>query len=371
MSSAAALDIPTRHSLKQPPRVCSDPVELKEDTARLLEVPLGKLYADRATADGDIEEAYHLAYSTIAKAEYLMFGHASQIVGSMYAGEGGGSTASPEDIVCLSMKPLIARLQQEGEIYMQLRHEKRVSQADVGDAFTPGSAAGEDLSADEQGYLSSSEDDSSSSSSSSDDDSDEERENSHKSSKAAYDFSPPGPTSKMQESLLDAMACVGKSAPSEYYEVALEIIGASDLDKGSNAYTQPSHVTFNAALRGIATSDLSNEMVRDDALSSAFSLYNHLTHSLHLPRNAMTYVYMFQIIEKGFPASRVRGNISCTLWDHASRQGVVNEKVIEALKSVHASTNGPEFQSLLDHISGPLPQKYRRFVNKFRHSSNY
>jgi hypothetical protein len=175
----------------------------------------------------------------------------------------------------------------------------------------------------------------------------------------------------MREALLDAMACARIGAPRDYYDLALQLIHADKLDKGANLHTQTTHVTYNAALRGIASCDITQEMVRDDVLDSAFSLYNHLTHSRHLPRNAMTYVYMFQIIEKAFPASRVRGNISCTLWDHATRIGVVDEQVIAALKSVHSTSNGPEFQTLLDHISGPLPQKYRRFVNKYRHSDNY
>ena len=176
----------------------------------------------------------------------------------------------------------------------------------------------------------------------------------------------------MQEALLDAMACAGEAAPFDYYNIARNILKANDMDKGGNPlYTLPSHVTFNAPLRGIAKCNMTNEMIRDDALSASFSLYNHLTHCPHLPRNNMTIVYMLQILDKTMPASRVKGNISVTFWDHASTLGVINEEVIEAMMSVHDPPNGPEFDILLQEISGTLPQKLRRCLNKYRHSKHY
>jgi hypothetical protein len=399
-AAAAAMELPTRHSLNQPPRVCSDPVELQEETQKLLETPAGQLYASQATAVGGIEEAYDLAYTTIKRAEYLQFGYASQIAGSLYAPLVDDGSSSPnnlsseDDPISSGMLPLLNRMKQEGELYMNLRHEKRmVGGSKAPDDFMPGYAkAKSDFNTDEKGYLPSSDDssdDSSSSdeedaaedsvlsddSSSSDDDSDDESGSAGPipggSGATVLDFAPPGPTAKMQEALLDVMACVGEATPSEYYEVALQIMDANDLDKGSNSYTLPSHVTYNASLRGIAKCDLSDDMVRDDALSSSFSLYNHLTHSLHLPRNIMTIVYMLQVVDNAIPASRVKGNISVTLWDHASRLGIANEQVIEAMKNLHEPTNGPEFDILLEEISGKLPQKYRRFVNKYAHSKYY
>ena len=379
LSSATAVEIPTRHSLKQPPRVCSDPVELQEETLRLLETPVGKLYASKATATGGVDEAYELAYGTIQRAEYLQFGHASQIAGSLYALVDSISSKVSEDPISASMKPLLERMQKEGEMYMQLRHEKRAISSDDSATFMPGSYEG-GFSTDEEGYLASSEDDSDSSSdessgsSSSDDDSDDDSDTASmasKRSKVLRDFAPPGPTSKMQEALLDAMACVGQASPLEYYDVAVTVLKANDLDKGKNLNTLPSHVTYNAALRGIAKCDIADEQTRDEALSSAFTLYNHLTHSLHLPRNNMTFVYMLQVIDKAFPACRVKGNISATLWDHASRLGVANEEVIAAMRQVHDPTNGPEFDILLEEFSSSLPQKYRRFISKYRHSDNY
>jgi hypothetical protein len=348
----------------QPPRVCSDPIELREETERLLQTPVGNLYASRATAEGGREDAYDLAYDTIKKAEYLQFGHASHIPGTIYASSerGVGDPADAADPLA-SMKRLVVRMQQEGEIYLQLRRQKQRGLSEGTNAFG-GSGGDDDLSATDDRSSSSSSDESDSSSD--DDDSDDEAD-----VKSRARFAPPGPTAKLQEAVLDVMACVGTAAPGDYYETAITILQANDRDQGANVYTLPSHVTYNAALRGISRCKLSDEAVRDEALSSAFSLYNHLSHSLHLPRNSATFVYMLHSVNNIFPASRVKGNISVTLWDHATRLGVADANVVEAMKLVLGGGNGPEFDVLTDELSKPIPQKCRRFVNKYRYSDNY
>lgn len=360
-----AMEIPTRHSLRQPPRICVDPVELREETQKLLDAPVGTLYAGQATADGGREEAYDLAYDTIKKAEYLQFGHASQVAGTIYSEQlrEAGTVELVEDLEAITfMKPIIDRMQQEGTMYLELRQQKqgsRPSEADFG-----GVAGGTNMDA---GYLSSSDDDSSSSS-----DEDSDNEAAAENSPPALDFSPPGPTAKLQEALLDAMACAGgQTHPLEYYEMAMTIIEGGDIDKGTNTYTLPSHVTYNAALRGISKCDLSEEPLRDEALSCAFSLYNHLSHSLHLPRNAATFYYMLQNVDNIFPASRVKGNICVTLWDHASRMGVADARFVDTLKKVLGNGNGPEFDILLHELSVKIPQKYHRFAKKYRNGDNY
>ena len=383
-SALAAFDLPTRHSLMQPPKVCTDPIELREETARLMEAPVGTLYAGQATVDGGREEAYELAYHTIQKAEYLQFGHASQIPGTMYASSlslGGVEPLQADMNPLALMKTLVERLEQEGEMYLQLRRQKQrttLSHHHAGKMVYMASPTVGDDNDDESD--SSSDDETtgnaSSSSSSSDDDDDSEDEtemSAGTSTTPSFEFAPPGPTAKMQEALLDAMACVGTAAPGDYFEIAIKILEANDLDKGTNPYTLPSHVTYNAALRGISRCPLAEDdaAVRDEAISSAFALYNHLTHSLHLPRNSATFVYMLQTVNNVFPASRVKGNICVTLWDHASRLGVADTNVIETLKEVLGGENGPEFEILTDELSGAMPQKYRKFVNKYRHSDNY
>lgn len=375
LNSAVAFELPTRHSIMQPPRVCSDPVELREETEKLLDTPVGKLYAGRATASGGRDEAYDLAYDTIKKAEYLQFGHASRIPGSMYEFEGADVQDGSEGLAL--MKPLVVRMQQEGQMYLQVRKQKQRAKSQGNPVF---SGSGDSLSMDDGTNVPSSDEESDDngsgtssntsdeSSSSSDEDSEDE---SGMAAPPAFDFAPPGPTAKMQEALLDAMACVGGAAPREYYETALTILNVNDLEKGTNPYTLPSHVTYNAALRGISQCKLSDEAVRDEALSAAFVLYNHLTHSLHLPRNSATFVHMLQTVNNIFPASRVKGNICVTLWDHATQLGVADADVVETLKVVLGGGNGPEFQILIDELSRPIPQKYQRFANKYRHSEIY
>jgi len=363
--AAVAFDIPTRHSLMQPSRVCSDLVELQEETERLLQSPVGSLYAHQATAEGGRVEAYEIAYATIQRAEYLQLGHASQVPGSLYdsatksQGVGDGSSSSN----ALSfMKPLVARLQQEGEMYLQLRQQKHLSSSRRQRGNTTFARTIEDVSSGDSSTIAN-----------------EEEAGVGGDDSTLSQFAPPGPTAKMQEALLDVMACVGSGGtstttitPWDYYQVAVQILEANDVDGGTNPYTLPTHVTYNAALRGISTCPiLSDEAIRDEAMSTAFDLYNHLTHSLHLPRNSATFVYMLQTVNNVFPPSRVKGNICVTLWDHATRVGVADSKVVETLKAVLTSENGPEFKILTDELSKPIPQTYRRFLKKYRHSDNY
>eukprot|EP00934_Nitzschia_sp_Nitz4_P007656 Nitzschia sp. Nitz4//scaffold266_size26515//17800//18840//NITZ4_008258-RA/size26515-processed-gene-0.22-mRNA-1//1//CDS//3329544871//7646//frame0 len=324
-AAAATVELPLRHSIKQPPRVCLDQAELQQETEKLLATPVGKLYGGLAAKEASMEDAYDAAYSTIKKVEYLQMGHSAGIPGSLYSlsPESAADTAS----AITSMQQLVSRMQKEGEMYMDMRSE--LSQESVEEDTEAAAVAAE------------------------------------------LDFAAPGATSRLYETLLDGMACVGTATPTEYFNVASQVLEANDTDKGSNTYTLPTHVTYNAALRGIARSAQPDEKTRDEAISHSFTLYNHLTHSLHLPRNAATIMYMLQIIDKSFPASRVKGNMSVTFWAHASQLGVVNAEVIDALKQVHEPSNGPEFAPMLEHISGDLPQKYRRFVNKYSHSQYY
>lgn len=359
-STAAAIELPTQHSLKQPPRVCLDPVELEEQTQKLLEAPIGSLFASKATADGDRDHAYDLAFDTIRIAEYLQLGYSRQIPGSLYAPENDTLQGTSADPIA-AMQSLVGRVKAEGDMYMQLRSDKLAAQA----------ASDPEV---DDGYLSSSEGDSSDSSSDDDssDSSDEGVGSSLSIGSGVPVFSTPGVTARLQEALLDAMASVGEAQPLEYAEIASQVIDANTLDNGTNMYTIPTHVTFNAPLRGIAKLDTSqNDEMRDQAISCAFQLYSNLTHSEHLPRNPMTFIYMFQILNNVFPTSRVKGNMSATFWSHASHLGVVNEQVLEAFKQVHEPTNGPEFQILLDHVNGELPQKYGRYTKKYAHSRHY
>ena len=128
-ASADGIDLPTRHSLKQPPRACVDAIELEEQTQKLLESPVGLLYANRATADGDRDDAYDLAFDTIQMAEYLQLGYARHIPGSMYAAAGETTVGGSSNPIA-SMQSLIDRMAEEGNMYMQLRNNKIASRLD-------------------------------------------------------------------------------------------------------------------------------------------------------------------------------------------------------------------------------------------------
>ena len=261
---------------------------------------------------------------------------------------------------------------------MQLRSEKIATQRMLDDPTTTNMKGSATTSADDgafvaavdEGYLPSSADEDDESSSS-DDSSSSDEEAEVRGIDYTKDFAPPGPTSKIYEAVLDAMACVGQASPRDYYGLATKVLVANDMDSGTNHYTLPTLVTYNAALRGIASCEQPNDQIRDEAMSYSFALYNHLTHSLHLPRNAMTMVYMLQMLDKALPPSRVKGNMSVTFWDHASKSGIVNQEFLNAFQQVHEPSNGPEFKVLLDMLSNDLPQKHRRFVKKYSHSEHY
>jgi hypothetical protein len=354
-------------------------VELQEQTVGILETPVGQLYASQASKEGR-DAAYDIAYDTIQLVEYLHLGHARSIPGSLYSPKEGASEALENPVE--AMQQLLQRMQAEGDMYMELRNAKLMADLPPDDEREDPSESEDDSSSssddeddeDKDGDSGSDEDESSSS--------DEEDEKGNQGSDGkrrgsgsvfSQDFAPPGPTAKLYEALLDGMACVGGGVeePMEYYDLAEKMLHANDLDQGNNVHTLPTLVTYNAALRGIAQCEYSTEPLRDDALSSAFGLYNHLTHSLHLPRNAMTIVYMLQVVNQALPASRVKGNISVSFWQHASDLGLVTDDVIKAVQQVHEPLNGPEFGVFLERISGDLPQKQRRFVNKYKHSDHY
>jgi hypothetical protein len=288
------------------------------------------------------------------------------------------------------MKTLLERMQQEGTMYMELRHEKRLHDRG-GTLVERGQAVPDNAESSESGSSTSSSDEDSDSS---DDDDDDENDARRK----TLDFAPPGPTTRMYDAVLDGMATTTTTTatPMDYFHLATSVLEAHELDADYDhdnnnndyylEYTRPTMVTYNAPLRGIATngSALTDEVVRDDALTAAFSLYNSLTHSDHLHRNASSIAYMLQIVNHAIPASRVKGNMSVTFWQQASKLGIVDQKVVEAIQQIHGGgddggdgdqlTNGKEFQVFLDHISPKdeeLPQRFRRFVNKYQHSKHY
>lgn len=231
-------------------------------------------------------------------------------------------------------------------------------------------------------------------------------------------------TVAMYDTLLDAIAGASQAmvegkpidddavaqflTPSMVHHVAeMALATASDDDP-------PTLVTYNAALRAVANLAThakpvatSQEQLRDESLAAGFRLYNFLTHdSYGLQRNARSFLYLLQLVQSTMPASRVRGNITVTLWHQASREGVVTPRLVErVVRDLHgcnikldddslnkndnhslSSINGPEFgvfcQALVDTLQSRgkeltgdvdrdyviVPARFARFAKKYSHS---
>jgi hypothetical protein len=464
--------IPTRHSIKGPPRICKDPVELKELTQQVLETPVGSLYCqdrNNRTASPfskaqDRDDAYAVAQESSQLLEYLLRGYNHQIPGSLYAARGGAKDhLSVEDAsaTLLTMMNLLERFEEEGQTYLTLRHEDYTFRSGTTLSSTVSSLSAFDNSHDDNDETSSSsssssEDDNDLSIKDFEDDDDEEIEigsssfgvlqdklstlvqhkhergleelvTAGKPSSLSHlkphlsDFSLPGVTTVMYDSLLDAMACATELLlhdgnkpdsnsvlslldPSDFYHITQDALTAHELNnQRSNGseffpYTIPTMVTYNASLRGIGNLCLagsadvdpnSKQQLVDQGLAYGFGIYNHLTHNDHtLPkRNAATMIHLLTVIRACLPPSRTRGNMSVTLWYQASREGLVTPELVAAIREVHAEPNGPEFEVFLDALekcqSSPassdeasekvviMPQRFARFAKKYQHSKNY
>mmetsp|Transcript_202 Transcript_202/g.423 ORF Transcript_202/g.423 Transcript_202/m.423 type:complete len:604 (+) Transcript_202:32-1843(+) len=174
-------------------------------------------------------------------------------------------------------------------------------------------------------------------------------------------------------------------------------------------------VTYNAALRTIANlgrfyhqrhgghSSPSFPQYRDEVLHAGLSVYNLLTHNTFgVKRNGQSAKYLLQTLEQTIPPSRVRGNMSVTLWQQASREGVVTPSLVECfLHNIHGaspqtidnmsldSINGPEFTAFNEKLLATLeprsnstssssssydetykisPARFARFAKKYAHS---
>lgn len=363
-TTSVVLDLPTRHSWKQAPRVCGDIHELQESTASIIEQPLGSLYVSNASfsfkdSTSSIEsqrnEVYEVADDTIQQVEYLMRGHASFVEGSIYNKQDSTNSllSGPEHLE--QMKQLLQKMQQEGDLYMQLREEHlKIADDGTGDG-------GEKIVEEEAPDL---------------------------------DFAPPGATIAMYDAFLDSMAVQKERMedPVPFFETSLQALQACELDadflmteqdrrkkqyfQQRDTYTLATPITYNAALRGIGDhTDFANPQYRDNALNASFHLYNHLTHSGHLLRNSASIGYMLQILSQALPDSRVKGNISVTFWKQACQMGLVTPKLVASMQSIHRDLKcGPEFEPVVEQLEIPLtelPQRYRRAVKVTRHSANY
>jgi hypothetical protein len=413
--------VPIKHSRKLPPPTCRDITELQEHTDHLLTTPLGSLYAYQDSHDSNSNEALFKAWeaadTSIQLAEYVLRGHASWIPNSQYYSSDDDNAKSPLTPVqhVQRMQAVLDRLQEEGKLYMELR-QGRLTQKGKEAAGTTTTTPPEDDSDSSSDSSSSSDEESDtgdnekSTADSDESDSDDDDKKDHLSLARDYskDFCPPGPTAVMYDTLLDAMAAATASpqsgsptvcpwSPEDFASLLSQLLHAHALDGGdlenTNEATYPTMQSYNACLRGIAnlpyttttiaTDDHANKTsasnnddeLRDQAVGCSFGIFNTLTHtpSSRFSRNAATFAYMLQSVDKYVPTSRVKGNVTVALWMQASKLGVVNQSVVDAFVAAQTPSNGEEFVEFLETRQNlqEMPQTWRRNAKSLQHASIY
>ncbi len=370
----------------------------------------------RVQEDDDQEKAWNVAYDTVQQAEYVIRGHAARIPGTMWNRwwlvdeeddndyfEAPSSSQPPQHdnskvVAQESLQHIIAiidRLQQEGNMYMELRHERKMQLA---------RERGEDVEM-QIGQVIGEEDHNSHEEEQLDNKAhmtELELQKHEAALRRRHPFAAPGPTVAMLDTLLDCFAmaapeCPHLVTPEATAEVLTMILDRHIIDggdeKNTNPYTVPTLVSYNALFRTMANlpydaaastnsndddntsnSNSSNtKKLRDQALYYAFGMYDTLRHANNLTRNSATMTYMLQVVSKFFPPSRTRGNVAHGLWMHAVRQGIVDPHVMEALRAAHTPSNGVEFDDwtrlYLDHKQvRDLPQKLNKYAKVRRYT---
>jgi hypothetical protein len=252
------------------------------------------------------------------------------------------------------MQAIITRLQQEGQVYMQLRHERLAQKLQEKQAV-----AG--MKMEEGTELPTLPD-------------------------STKHFAPPGPTVSMYDALLDSMVATAagdddssssSTTPSEFVTLLRQLHATHTLDRGdainTNLATFPTMQSFNATLRGIAAckftsagedQEQDDKHIRNQAME-AFGIYNSMAHTTsdRLKINSATITYMLQIVQKYIRTSRTKGNIAFSIWMQATKEGIVDSSfsVQQAYKEVNMPSNGAEFDELVNERCDPdfdLPTKW-------------
>jgi hypothetical protein len=395
--------IPFRHSIKAPPKVLRhQSQELQQFTEQLLTASPGSLfgYQDAHTTRDD---AWKAAESTIQLAEYVLRGHASWIPNSRYYKKTKNESSSDADLTSsvaqhvAQMQTIVARLQQEGQVYMQLRHERLAQKFQEKQALAGGMNNNMEEEGTDELFITLAD--------------------------TTQAFAPPGATVTMYDVLLDSMSVCSCSdeqheleeeeattstttthfTPSEFVTLLRQVQAAHALDGGdamnTNRFTFPTMQSFNATLRGIASykppksttttsggdEQIQLERIRDQAME-AFGIYNSLAHttSERLKRNSATITYMLQIVQKYIPTSRTKGNVAFSIWLHATKEGIVDShsscsssmsstvSVQQAYRETNTPSNGMEFDDLVEERCAPdfvLPTKWIRHSKNRRHDA--
>ena len=389
MSSAVAVELPVKHSRKQLPPVCTDPIQLQEMTSELLQAPMGSLFAydmpkqvTQKDVDQHRDEAWKMADLTVQKVEFLLRGHAAGIEGTIWNRWLEQKVRHDES---QDMQNLLDRIWREGQVYMTMRSQRMEELF----GHTVPSVEEEDSEEDLEGIHKNIEelartgtleyDGESSDSESSDSDNDASSDEEDLAASYDNDFAFPGPTTAMYETLLDSLACQGKGIHTSW-DLFQDVLGRHALDGGdefnTNEFTRPSVVCYNTLIRAAANQKHDVEKLdvkdRDHAILLAFQSYDALKQSKLVEANSATYCYLLQTVSKYFPPSRSRGNIAHGMWHQACTQGLVDDSVIQAHLDANTPSNGNEFDeyrknNLEGHTRKSLPQKWTRLSQKLRY----
>lgn len=390
--------VPFLHSRKKLPPACLDPAELNDMTEQVLNTDHGNLFqfqrgGNTAGSSGNEQtDAWATADGTVQMVEYLMRGHAARVPGTLWdgwtpTGASTGTSTDPMESLTM-MDQLLARMWDEGHVYMKVRKEHWSQMAFEEDlrAGSAGGSSGDWTSFAREGTEASTTANSSQT--------DEEYANSSSNGEdggaddTTEDFAMPGPSVHMYDMYLDAIASAAATIPaadatslltaSNAFNTFETVMYRHELDGGdegnNNRHTMPTQISYNAVLRTAANLPFDNngsEVQRDWALMAAFSTHDALTHSA-LERNSSTYAYLLQVVAKYMPPSTSRGNIARGLWKLAKTNGVYNDQVKEAFLMANATSNSEDHDVWLDeNIRGKdwrtdAPQRWRRRVQKYR-----
>lgn len=321
--SSALPALPVRHSRHLPPPVCTAGVGLQDLTEQVLQIKFPRY---ESSHEGNVWEACD---DLIQKGEYVLRGHAACIPNTLYYTPEHTNNKDDTDSPAVhigQMQAIVNHFEEEGKLYMDLRRQLRSSLV----SYNPDDSSSTMNS--EEGSIQQQE---------------EEEED--------EDCAGPGPTVDMWDTLLDTGAVTAsRETPVDMVRILRRVLERHDEDGGAerntNPYTVPTILTFNAVLRGVANApyvkgdddnDDDNARIRDEALQTAFGVYDEMR--FHVDRNAATYAYMLRVVAKFLPPSKTRGNIAYGLWTHAKRNHVASRQVLEALHHTNIPSNGVDF----------------------------
>ena len=205
---------------------------------------------------------------------------------------------------------------------------------------------------------------------------------------------PPGPSAAMYDLTLDAIANIvtTTSNPIPYLYKARTLFRNSltrnELDHKQNfdainINSIPTAATFNAFARISSMvgenkirkngNRATEEEIRDVAITNAFMAFDAVYHHNVVRRNSATYNYLIQTVIKFFPDCESKGYILVTLWDKCTLgEGVLDENILNSLLTVNSKQCGSKFHEwLMKDVKGVHnPEERNGFGFPVKYSKN-